>query len=151
MEIEKLAEFAGKIAVLEAQVAAQERLILALAIALPLSSRLDLLEMTTALQLNAMATGDASAAKMMGPAVEQVKALYGDDLQASLEEALLALHSETLLHAQTSAQQRGALKSWLAYATTEEIEQELAEKLSPVLDAAAGAKRKKKLKKPGAD
>lgn len=31
MDIEKLAEFAGKIAVLEAQVAAQERLIIALA------------------------------------------------------------------------------------------------------------------------
>ena len=146
MDIEKLAEFAGKIAVLEAQVAAQERLIIALAMALSKSQRLDLLEMTTAQQLNAMATGDVSAAKLMVPTVERIKAFFGEDLQASLQESLIVLHSETLLHAQTPAQHKGALQSWLEIATPEELEQDAAERLSPLLDAAAAAKQKRKPK-----
>ena len=120
--------------------------------ALPVSRRVDLLEMTTALQLNAMATGEAIAARWMVLSVERIKALFGDDLQASLQDALIALHSETLLHAQTSVQHKDALKSWLEIATPEELEQDAAERLSPLLDAAAAAKQKKKAKKkPGAD
>jgi len=124
-----LVEIKASMAVLQARLQAQERLILATALALPLGQRVAYLQMATALQLNALAVGDAVPARLMTGQLERWQAICGDDLQAPQAKALLTVRSETLLFANVPKHLKASQEQWLAIASPEEIAQELAELL----------------------
>ena len=132
-----------------AQIEALERLVLATALVLPVEQRLEYLELSTALQLNALALGEAASARLMASAMERWKALCGDALQEPVAQQLATLHAQSLLLAGVPKHLKQAQQEWLAIATSEEIAQELAEKMParPAAASAAPAKRQPPKKK----
>lgn len=143
-----LAHLAAKLADLTARVEAQDNILLAISLTVPLDRRVDLLKTFTALALNALARREIVAAQETQHFSDRWRALCGPDLELPQEHALLALHSGTLLHGRTSADQQQALTTWLATATEAEIADDVHEMLKPLLDAAAAAKPKRKRKPP---
>ena len=143
-----LAELAAKVAVLTARVDAQDHIMDALALSVPLSRRRELLELLDALRLNAAARGEQDAASAVQLFVERFQALADPDLSAPASQAIQRLHMQRLLFEGTPAPLRLALETWLAQATADEIVQEHGDKLASLLDAAAAAKPKRKRKPP---
>ena len=155
--LNELVEIKAHQALQDARLEAQERLILAVALALPEAQRVHYLELVVALQLNALATGERNAAKLMTAQVDRWKAMCGPTLEASHAEQLLALHGMTRLLAEVPPHLKAAQQAWFSIASPEEIAQELADLLAqrPLSDAGpkpskkraggdGGAKRKKK-------
>lgn len=141
--LHELVEIKVSLQTQSAQMAALERLVLATALVLPVEQRLEYLELATALQLNALASGETTSAGLMTGTMDRWKALCGDALQEPLAQQLLSLHTESLLLANVPKHLKHAQQEWLSIATPEEIAQELAEKLParPVAGGVVPAKR----------
>lgn len=143
-----LIELAVKVAVLQHRVDAQGLVLDALALCVPISRRSELLQLFTALQLNAAARGERDAALAMVHFVQRFVALTDPALSATVAQARQLLVQQGLLFAATPAHLQSALETWLAQATPDEIAQELAELPAPRRGGAAAAKPKRERKPP---
>ncbi|MBX3589058.1 MAG: hypothetical protein KF796_20705 [Ramlibacter sp.] len=138
-------EAAASIEWLGLQVAAQERISMAIALTLSATKRAELLENLTALQINAAGVDGRDAALAMQHFIDRFLTLAGKNLGASQNEAKLNLALEAALHASAPAGLKEAKKAWLAIASDEEIADELREMLEqlPPLPGASKKRRKR--------
>ena len=145
MSNEQFATLMARLEVLDMQVQAQDRILLALALAMPVTERSALLEMLTALGLNAAVAEGANVAREMAGFAEKFLALTAPTLGASPAQVRLTLASLTALLNSAPAGTRTAQMHWLSIASAPEIEDELRALLPPLFpDSVAPKKRGKR-------
>ena len=121
MSDEQFATLMGRLAVLEMTVAAQERVCMALALALPQGRRVNLLEMLNALRLNAATDDEAQAARVMVYFGQRFLALTGPNLCASPAQVKLCIAQQSALLDSAPPGRKDAMRSWLMTATPQEL------------------------------
>jgi hypothetical protein len=121
MSDELYAELAARVAVLDMQVQAQGRILMALALGVPQSQRAALLEMLNAIILNAAVTEGANVARQMSHFVSEFLALTSPHIGASTAKVKTVLALQTALLASAPEGQREAMQHWLSIGSPEEL------------------------------
>lgn len=144
MSDEKYAELVGRLAVLEMQVDSMERILLALALATPVSRRADLLELVHAISINAAASDGQDVSRWIDGFAEQFLSLVGPDSRDSIAQIRVSIALQSALLAAAPKGQKEAMRSWLAIATPQEISDESRELLKSLPPMPADLKGKKR-------
>ncbi|MGC4076268.1 MAG: hypothetical protein QM702_04400 [Rubrivivax sp.] len=137
-------DLSAKVRVLEFRAEAQESIVEALAVATRKDGRVKLLQLLTALQLNALARGEDEVSRQMQLSIERFVALTQPDLTGPVAAALEQINAQSLLFASIPPELKKAQGAWLAQATTEEIAQELEQHLRPRTSPTRAKKPKSK-------
>ena len=145
MSDEQLTTLMARLAMLDMQVQAQGRVLMALALATPVARRGALLEMLTAVSLNAAVTEGVNVSRQMTGFSEEFLALTAPNTGASAAHVKVTLALQTALLASAPPDQQAAMQHWLSIASPAEIADEARELLRslPPRPAAPGRRGKR--------